>query len=125
MVLKYIETFSGAPASFPVQNENKVLQKYLKWSEKYENKSNEFIKKNMNGGGFIGIHLRNGQDWVKACQHVKDSPTLFAAPQCVGYKNERGPLTQSMCFPQKSEIIKYVLVFWQIQHFILLFYSIL
>lgn len=107
-VLKYHEIFSGAPASFPVQNENRVLQKYLQWSENYDNKSNAFIKKNMNGGAFIGIHLRNGQDWVKACKHVQDSPTLFAAPQCVGYKSERGPLTLSMCFPQKSEIIKYV-----------------
>lgn len=99
---------SGAPASFPVQKENLFLQKYLKWSEDIANRSKQFIKRNMSGGGFLGIHLRNGQDWVKACQHVKDSPTLFAAPQCVGYRNERGPLTESMCLPQKTEIIKYV-----------------
>ncbi|KAM3959071.1 LOW QUALITY PROTEIN: GDP-fucose protein O-fucosyltransferase 1-like [Aphomia sociella] len=100
--------FTGAPASFPVQKENKLLQKYVIWNDDFINKSKLFIKNHMYGGGFLGIHLRNGQDWAKACQHVQDSPTLFAAPQCVGYKNERGPLTLSMCFPQKSEIIKQV-----------------
>lgn len=74
----------------------------------YVNESKAFIRKNMKGGGILGIHLRNGQDWTKACQHVQDSPMLFAAPQCVGYKNERGPLTLSMCLPQKADIVKYV-----------------
>lgn len=100
--------FTGAPASFPVQKENVHLQKYLTWSDDIANKARIFIKKNMSGGAFLGIHLRNGQDWVKACQHVQDSTMLFAAPQCVGYKNERGPLTLSMCLPQPSEIIKQV-----------------
>lgn len=98
--------FSGAPASFPVQKENLFLQRYLEWSDEVMKKARSFIKNNMSGGGFVGIHLRNGQDWVKACRHVKDSPTLFAAPQCVGYKNERGLLTKSMCLPEESEIIK-------------------
>lgn len=70
------------------------------------NRAKSFIKENMKGGGFLGLHLRNGQDWVKACEHVKESPTLFAAPQCVGYKNEKGALTSSMCLPIKSEIMK-------------------
>ncbi|KPI93843.1 PREDICTED: GDP-fucose protein O-fucosyltransferase 1 [Papilio xuthus] len=100
--------FTGAPASFPVQEENVHLHKYLKWNQNIVNKSRAFIKNNMSGGGFIGLHLRNGQDWIRACQHVKDSPRLFAAPQCVGYKNERGLLTQSMCYPDKSDIIKQV-----------------
>lgn len=60
----------------------------------------------MSGGGFLGIHLRNGPDWTKACKHVQDSPMLFAAPQCVGYKNEKGPLTLSMCLPDKMDIVK-------------------
>lgn len=78
----------------------------MQWSDDIESKSKLFIKKNMSGGGFIGIHLRNGQDWVKACQHIGDTVMLFAAPQCVGYKNERGPLTSSMCLPQPADIIK-------------------
>ncbi|RVE47762.1 hypothetical protein evm_007517 [Chilo suppressalis] len=100
--------FTGAPASFPVQKENIHLQKYLNWNDDIINKSKQFIKENMRGGGFLGIHLRNGQDWAKACQHVNDSPMLFAAPQCVGYKNEKGPLTVSMCLPTKTAVIKQV-----------------
>ncbi|XP_023955249.1 GDP-fucose protein O-fucosyltransferase 1 isoform X2 [Bicyclus anynana] len=100
--------FTGAPASFPVQFENVHLQKYLIWSDDILSKSRSFIKNNMSGGGFLGIHLRNGPDWVKACQHIPDSPKLFSAPQCVGYKNEKGKLTSSMCLPQKSEIIKQI-----------------
>ncbi|CAF4760694.1 unnamed protein product [Pieris macdunnoughi] len=100
--------FTGAPASFPVQAENVHLQKYLKWNVQILDKAKLFIKENMNGGGFLGLHLRNGQDWVRACEHVKDSPTLFAAPQCVGYKNEKGPLTSSMCLPTKGEMLKQV-----------------
>lgn len=100
--------FTGAPASFPVQKENVHLQKYLSWSDDISNKTRLFIKKNMSGGGFLGIHLRNGQDWFKACQHVQENTMLFAAPQCVGYKNERGPLIPSMCLPQPADIIKQV-----------------
>ncbi|CAK1549858.1 unnamed protein product [Leptosia nina] len=100
--------FTGAPASFPVQAENVHLHKYVKWNVKMKEKAKSFIKQNMRGGGFLGIHLRNGQDWVRACDHIKNSPTLFSSPQCVGYKNERGPLTFSMCLPSKSEIIKQV-----------------
>ncbi|OWR44901.1 protein-O-fucosyltransferase 1 precursor [Danaus plexippus plexippus] len=100
--------FTGAPASFPVQVENVHLQKYLIWSDDILKKSRSFIKKHMSGAGFLGIHLRNGQDWVKACQHVKDSPKLFSAPQCVGYKNEKGKLTSSICLPPKNDIIKQI-----------------
>ncbi|KAI8427791.1 hypothetical protein MSG28_002197 [Choristoneura fumiferana] len=97
--------FTGAPASFPVQGENRHLHKYMQWSDHIASSARQFIKKNMSGGGFLGVHLRNGQDWIRACQHVNDSPMLFAAPQCLGYKNERGTLTASMCLPSKTEII--------------------
>ena len=57
--------FTGAPASFPVQLENKHLQKYLQWNDKITNMAKNFIKKTLPPGAFIGIHLRNGIDWVK------------------------------------------------------------
>ncbi|XP_073941705.1 O-fucosyltransferase 1 isoform X2 [Choristoneura fumiferana] len=100
--------FTGAPASFPVQGENRHLHKYMQWSDHIASSARQFIKKNMSGGGFLGVHLRNGQDWIRACQHVNDSPMLFAAPQCLGYKNERGTLTASMCLPSKTEIIRQI-----------------
>ncbi|KAJ8936363.1 hypothetical protein NQ318_007130 [Aromia moschata] len=98
--------FTGAPASFPVQLENRELQKYLEWSDKIEEESDDFIKSNMPNGAFIGIHLRNGIDWVRACEHIPESPNLFAAAQCVGYQNERGKATPEMCLPSKETIIR-------------------
>ena len=56
--------FTGAPASFPVQIENKELQKYLIWNDEMIKKAKEFIKTKLPAGAFVGIHLRNGIDWV-------------------------------------------------------------
>lgn len=98
--------FTGAPASFPVQLENRELQRYLVWSPKYREAAREFIRTVLPRGAFIGLHLRNGIDWVRACEHIKDSQQLFASPQCLGYKNERGELYQELCMPTKESIIR-------------------
>ena len=63
--IKYpVLAFTGSPADFPVAMENVPLQKYLKWSDYYENKANEFIDNLIGGNKFIGLHLRNGHDFV-------------------------------------------------------------
>ncbi|EFA03399.2 GDP-fucose protein O-fucosyltransferase 1 [Tribolium castaneum] len=98
--------FTGAPASFPVQLENRPLHKYLEWSDTVSQKADTFIAKTLPKGAFIAIHLRNGIDWVRACEHIPDSPNLFAAPQCLGYRNEKGKATPEMCLPSKHTIIK-------------------
>lgn len=56
--------FTGAPASFPVQIENKQFQKCLNWNNDMLNKAKTFIKEKLPKGAFVGIHLRNGIDWV-------------------------------------------------------------
>ncbi|XP_033228618.1 GDP-fucose protein O-fucosyltransferase 1 isoform X2 [Belonocnema kinseyi] len=100
--------FTGAPATFPVQLENKNLQKCLQWSDSISNKAKTFIKEKLPSGAFIGIHLRNGIDWVRACEFISNSPNLFAAPQCLGYRNERGKATQAMCFPSFDLIVLHI-----------------
>ncbi|XP_067633640.1 GDP-fucose protein O-fucosyltransferase 1 [Eurosta solidaginis] len=100
--------FTGAPASFPVQAENRELQRYLRWSNKYEENMRDFIKTKLPRGAFIGIHLRNGIDWVRACEHVRDSQQLFASPQCLGYNNERGSLYFELCLPSKEFIVRQI-----------------
>lgn len=58
--------FSGAPGAFPVLEKNVQLQKYLKWSDAIEKKADDFIKsfKPDENAKLIGIHLRNGVDFV-------------------------------------------------------------
>ncbi|XP_042895208.1 GDP-fucose protein O-fucosyltransferase 1 [Parasteatoda tepidariorum] len=98
--------FTGAPAIFPVQEENRELQKYLIWSDLILREAKSFIQSMEPKGPFIGIHLRNGPDWVRACEHIEHSPLLFAAPQCLGYRNELGKATPELCFPTKDIILQ-------------------
>lgn len=98
--------FTGAPATFPVQKENVDLHRYLVWTERMQTDAIKWIKANLPRGGFIGIHLRNGVDWERACTHIKDSPNLFSAAQCLGYRNELGKTNMDMCMPSREIIIK-------------------
>ncbi|XP_070531653.1 GDP-fucose protein O-fucosyltransferase 1-like [Ptychodera flava] len=101
--------FSGAPGSFPVSSQNRKLHKYLKWSTSIDKQAREFIKDNLPEGPFVGIHLRHGSDWKKACDHVNEGNTgnhMFASPQCLGYKNEHGKLTYNICFPPVEDILR-------------------
>ena len=54
----------GAPASFPMQRGDCNLQQYLQWSDYIQSEGNEYIQKNFPGEKFVGLHLRNGADWV-------------------------------------------------------------
>ena len=56
--------FTGAPASYPVQAENVKLSKYVVYNDEVAAKGERFIKEKLAHGPFIGIHLRNGPDWV-------------------------------------------------------------
>jgi peptide-O-fucosyltransferase len=56
--------FSGAPAAFPILERDVELHKYFKWSSLIENEADKFIKEEIGKGPFLGIHLRNGADWV-------------------------------------------------------------
>uniref|UniRef100_T1IJP7 GDP-fucose protein O-fucosyltransferase 1 n=1 Tax=Strigamia maritima TaxID=126957 RepID=T1IJP7_STRMM len=98
--------FTGAPASFPVQLENRNLHKYLEWSDQIDEKATAFTQAEMPRGPFVGIHLRNGIDWSRACEHVEQTPNLFAAAQCLGYRNEFGRATKELCFPSSQTILR-------------------
>lgn len=98
--------FVGAPASFPIQKENVGIHKHLKWSDEIENLATDFINNRIKPGKFIGIHLRNGIDWVRACEHITKNSLLFSAPQCLGYRNEYGKATEELCYPTFETILK-------------------
>ena len=54
----------GAPGAFPVKESDQNLQQFMKWSRVIDTKANDFIKKELPEGPFVGIHLRNGVDFV-------------------------------------------------------------
>ena len=97
--------FTGAPAPYPVQKDNVILQKYLKWNPNMIVKAEDFIRK-LPKGPFIGVHMRNGIDWSRACEHVVNAPTLFASAQCLGYTNEHEKASTELCLPSEEIIIR-------------------
>jgi len=98
--------FVGAPASFPVQRENVQVHRYLKWSDAVNGPANAFVRDRIRPGKFIGVHVRNGIDWVRACEHITKNTLLFSAPQCLGYRNEYGKATPELCYPTFETIVK-------------------
>ncbi|XP_021947847.1 GDP-fucose protein O-fucosyltransferase 1 [Folsomia candida] len=99
--------FVGPPSGFPVDADNRHLQKYLEWQDGIQEKANKFIS-TLPMGPFVGIHLRNGADWSRVCELVGESTQLFSSPQCLGYRNEFGKLNHEMCYPSTPTIIKQV-----------------
>lgn len=45
---------------------------------------------------------------VRACEFISSTPNLFAAPQCLGYRNERGRATAAMCLPSIDLIVRHL-----------------
>ncbi|XP_065068539.1 GDP-fucose protein O-fucosyltransferase 1-like [Rhopilema esculentum] len=102
-----VYAFQGAPGDYPSKQENHDIQKYIKFSKYIDQKSDEFIKDEMNRDPFVAIHLRNGGDMRSVCDEVKNGKInkLFCSEQCTGYNGER-ELTHEMCAPSKKEIIR-------------------
>ncbi|PFX25598.1 GDP-fucose protein O-fucosyltransferase 1-like [Stylophora pistillata] len=96
--------FRGAPASFPVEEQNRQAHAFLKWSQKINSEVDEYISNTLPKGPFVGIHLRNGIDWRNACDHAEGMPQYMASPQCLGYSRYR-TVTKELCFPPKQDIL--------------------
>jgi len=56
--------FTGAPAEFPVSQNNLRLQRYLVWSNLINDQAEKFIRENIPSRPFLGIHMRHASDWV-------------------------------------------------------------
>ncbi|WAR22041.1 OFUT1-like protein [Mya arenaria] len=98
--------FTGAPAQFPVQQQNAGLQQYLEFSDNIASKRDEYIAEHFGDEKFLGIHLRLGSDFENACKHIKDSPLMFGAAQCLGYRMEHGKPSSEMCYPSEKTIAR-------------------
>ncbi|XP_064606718.1 GDP-fucose protein O-fucosyltransferase 1-like [Liolophura sinensis] len=100
-----VMAFKGAPASFPVKEHHIALHHYLHWSEAIQGEASQVIEKHLNNQPFVGIHLRNGIDWVNACQHVEGMTEFMASPQCLGYSREKTVIPE-LCLPSTQEILR-------------------
>ena len=78
----------AAPAPFPMRVRNWGLQKYVRFSEDIEKQTDKFMKGFIGEKTFVGIHLRNGLDWKRACQDFAD-PTGEMATGMVGEDSSR------------------------------------
>jgi len=99
---------TGAPASFPVQQLHVVLQQFVKWTDLWSERGREWVRRHLPSGKWLGLHLRNGGDWARACEHTQSSHNLFSSPQCLGYKNEFGSLSTDLCMPSMNIIMEQV-----------------
>eukprot|EP00118_Oscarella_pearsei_P008966 m.48868 g.48868 ORF g.48868 m.48868 type:complete len:377 (+) comp33934_c1_seq2:426-1556(+) len=97
--------FMGAPAAFPVAERDKYLQRYVRWSERIANEAKSFIARELPDGPFVAIHLRNGFDWERACEHVTGERSFMASPQCLGYDGPNRKVTRHLCFPPREEVL--------------------
>ena len=107
---------TGAPASFPVSEAHLELQRSLEWTDLWRQRGERWVETNMGRAGVAGVrylalHLRNGLDWVKACQHSQTGgqaglANLFSSAQCLGYNNQHGHLTRDLCLPSEQIIVQ-------------------
>ncbi|CAF1180340.1 unnamed protein product [Adineta steineri] len=99
----------GAPASFPMLPEHRQLQKYMDWSEQIMNEVRQHQKTLFNNEPYIGIHLRNDVDWLRACADVESLKTrsYMASPQCFDQSSStHAYVTHKICYPSDDEIFR-------------------
>ena len=65
----FMMVFMGAPAAYPVARENRGIQK--QWNEIIQLRRDEIIRTKLIGS-YLAVHLRNGADWLRVCDHVTD-----------------------------------------------------
>ena len=96
----------GAPGGLPMQKLTNGLHQYLQWSNAIAVERDAVIRDKIPSGKYVGIHIRNAQDWDNACQHTDSArgSSYMAAPQCVGYDAGLGTVTKEICLPSRESI---------------------
>ena len=99
---------TGAPASFPVSEAQLGLQSSLEWTDLWRERGESWLRTNLGRPvPFLGLHLRNGLDWSRACEHTEGArANLFSSAQCLGYSNQHGRLSRDLCLPSLEIISK-------------------
>lgn len=101
--------FKGAPASFPVQRSHRSLQSYLQWSDRMRGQADEYINNTIGTATYIGIHLRMGKDWERACEHATGRESFMESGQCLESLPPRTTITKGLCIPPLDLVSRHVL----------------
>uniref|UniRef100_A0AC35UHI2 GDP-fucose protein O-fucosyltransferase 1 n=1 Tax=Rhabditophanes sp. KR3021 TaxID=114890 RepID=A0AC35UHI2_9BILA len=98
--------FTTPPGQFPSKTSDHHIQQYIRWNSRVTSQAKAFIDQHL-PRPFIGIHLRNNDDWSAVCKHVdpKTKTPIFASEQCTGVGEQIGPLTKEVCEPSKETIL--------------------
>lgn len=102
-----VMAFMGAMAAYPVIEEHRHIQKYVEWNEAVAARRDDFVLRHFSREPYMAIHLRNGPDWKRACQHVNKEEGVrhhfMSSPQCVGYNTDT-LFTHPMCAPPEKVV---------------------
>ncbi|XP_072170501.1 GDP-fucose protein O-fucosyltransferase 1-like [Diadema setosum] len=96
--------FKEAPAKFPIDPNNRIIQDYIKWNPTLFAQAQSNMDDMFEGAPYVGIHLRNGDEWEKGCDHEGATKLIAAFRECHEPGDER--LTRTMCFPPKDVILE-------------------
>uniref|UniRef100_A0A914V590 GDP-fucose protein O-fucosyltransferase 1 n=1 Tax=Plectus sambesii TaxID=2011161 RepID=A0A914V590_9BILA len=96
----------GAPASFPMRSEHIPLQQFLHFSEGIQEEATDILMRHFGSTetDYVAVHLRNGIDWQRACEHVSESGP--AQPFMASYQCLPSPLKRSMCLPSMEQVLE-------------------
>lgn len=94
----------GAPAPYPMARSNRHLQRYLEFSDRVTEEAQKYIDNHFPNERYVGIHLRNGPDWVNACTHAVGEKSYMASYQCL--EDTSDTVTKELCDPPTSEVLR-------------------
>ena len=90
-------------APFPMRPQDRYVAKYLKWTERMEERRQTFLAENgiSEDDLVVASHLRAGSDWVNACEHALGRDTYMASPQCTEEmrRHDIDTLSMELCLP--------------------------
>ncbi|XP_022082828.1 GDP-fucose protein O-fucosyltransferase 1-like [Acanthaster planci] len=105
--------FNGPIGIFPMIAGNRYLQKYLRWADTaYFAVAQVYISETFGKDIWVAIHLRNGEDWVKACKtDLSTLAYMMASPQC--HEKKIGAVTKDLCLPSIPHMLELTLQVFQ------------
>ncbi|XP_033645478.1 GDP-fucose protein O-fucosyltransferase 1-like [Asterias rubens] len=102
-------TIDKATPAFPINPGNRKIQEFVKWNEHFMSIGRSYINATFGSNTWVGLHLRNGGDWVKACtpEMLETNTFIMASPQC--HEKELGAVSQDMCLPSVAHMLELTL----------------